>query len=94
MKAKRKKNPVVDLVRVSPQGSSSQSLPRPLAPAAVQSVQRSKMKTCPVCREHPASVPVTIGVLNVLVCSPCSEPIFDGITAAGSLSRLILRWFG
>jgi len=73
--------------------SRSTSLVRsPLAPVAARSAPLPS-NWCPVCRERAASVPVAIGAVRVEVCGPCAEPILDAMSAAGAISRLLLRWF-
>lgn len=91
-KAKRKRPQVVDglAVRVSPTDSAPVRRSQP-APAAEQNVRRSR--SCPLCRERQATTEVTVGAVNVLVCSPCADPILDGISVIGAASRLLARLF-
>jgi len=62
----------------------------PQAPAAGQSVRRSP--SCPVCQQRSATTEVSIGAMNVKVCSPCAEPIIEGMNLLGSAARLLARF--
>ncbi len=89
-KVRRKRHPVVDLVRVSAAGSASPS-PRVVHAVAqnAQPVPKNHKAVCPLCRQRIGTVEVSIGVVNVRVCEPCSDPVFKGIQFLGALSRFL-----
>lgn len=82
-KAKRKRHLVVDAVASLQQSPP----PSPLAAAAGPSARRSKK--CPLCRKRTADTQVTIGVVNMEVCSRCSEPVWSGLNFFAALTRFL-----
>jgi hypothetical protein len=50
-----------------------------LAPAAPQSVRRSRR--CPIHRDRPATIEVSIGVVTMMVCDGCGAGIHHSLGA-------------
>ncbi len=48
---------------------------------------RKPNPNCPLCRTRVATTEVTIGIVTVKVCAPCSDPVFSGLQFFGALVR-------